>query len=262
MRQIKKTAVITLCLALGVFSAGFAKSKNYNVYTPTVYKQSNLVRSNLNQSGDVIELVVDYSSSMEHWINLAKSTLVSILPKVPSGTNVGLRVFGQSSNDFFLADMFQACKASRLVNFPQKSNTSAIISGLNSARIGSATPLTYALEKTVYQDFSAFPLKTKKKIILVTDGGETCHGNPCSFVKKLAATRSDIVIDVIIVNGSDTLRCLSDSTNGKYYKIGTDTDFGNAMGVTFGTQPESSFKPQQGVQGRQQGGQVHYQYIK
>ena len=142
MRQIKKTAVITLCLALGVFSAGFAKSKNYNVYTPTVYKQSNLVRSNLNQSGDVIELVVDYSSSMEHWINLAKSTLVSILPKVPSGTNVGLRVFGQSSNDFFLADMFQACKASRLVNFPQKSNTSAIISGLNSTRIGSATPLT------------------------------------------------------------------------------------------------------------------------
>lgn len=262
MRQIKKIAVITFSLALGIFSTVLAKPQNYNVYTPTVYKQSNLVVSNLKRSGDVIELVVDYSSSMTHWINLAKSTLVSILPKVPAGTNVGLRVFGQSSNDFFIADMFQACRASRLVNFPQKSNSSAIISGLNSTRIGTSTPLTYALERTVYQDFSAFPLKTKKKIILVTDGGETCHGDPCAFVKKLAATRSDIVIDVIIVNGSDSLRCLSEATNGKYYKIGTDTDFGSAMGVTFGTQPESSFRPQQGTQGRQQGGQIHYQYIK
>lgn len=261
MGQIKSIVLIILGLSIGIFSAVIAKSQNYNVYTPTVYKQSNLVVSNVKRSGDVIELVVDFSSSMEHWINLAKSTLVSILPKVPSETNVGLRVFGQSSNDFFLADMFQACKASRLVNFPQKSNSSAIISGLNSTRIGSATPLTYALEKTVYQDFSAFPLKTKKKIILVTDGGETCHGDPCSFVKKLVATRSDIVIDVIIVNGSDTLRCLSDSTNGKYYKIGTDTDFGNAMGVSFGTQPESTFNPQVN-QGHQQNGQIHYQFIQ
>lgn len=240
-----------------------AYAKNYNVYSPKVYKQSNLVQSNIGQKGDVIELVVDYSSSMTHWIGVAKSTLQTILPKVSVNTNVGLRVFGQSSGNFFVADMFNACKATKLVSFPRTSNMSSVVSGLYSTKIGAATPLTYALERTVYQDFSAFPKNVKKKIILVTDGGETCHRDPCAFVRDLMATRSDIVIDVIIVNGSDNLRCLADSTNGKYYKIGTDNDFGNAMGVSFGTQPENSFKPQsQNVNSNSNGNKIHYEFIQ
>ena len=238
-----------------------AKSKNYNVYTPTVYKQSNLVQSNVGLKGDVIELVVDYSGSMEHWIGLAKSTLQSILPKISNQTNVGLRVFGQSTNAFFVTDVLNSCKASKLVSFPRPTNSASIISGLNSTQIGSATPLTFALERTVYQDFASYPLNVKKKIVLVTDGGETCHGDPCAFVRKLMASRSDVTIDVIIVNGSDNLRCLADTSGGKYYKIGSDNDFNNAMGVTFGTQPENTFKPQTSPP-NQQGNSVHYEFIQ
>ena len=88
-------------------------------------------------------------------------------------------------------------------------------------------------------------------------GEETCHRDPCAFARKIMETRSDIVIDVIIVNGSDNLRCLSSTTGGKYYKIGTDNDFGNAMGASFGTQPDNSHKPT-----NTNGNSVHYQFIQ
>lgn len=259
MSQMRNILIGIFVLSLGVFVSAEAKTKKkYNVYTPTVYKQSNLIQSNVGIKGDVIELVVDYSGSMEHWIGLAKSTLQTILPKVSAGTNVGLRVFGQSSTGFFITDLVNSCKASRLVAFPRPSNNSQIISGLNSSKIGGSTPLTFALERTVYQDFAVYPLTVKKKIVLVTDGDETCGGDPCAFVRKLAATRNDIVIDVIIVNGSDNLRCLADTSGGKYYKIGTDGDFSDAMGVTFGTQPESTFKPNPS----NSDGKVHYEFIQ
>lgn len=257
-----KKRVFLLILIYTVCSLS-ASAKNYNVYSPKVYKQSNLVQSNIGQKGDVIELVVDYSSSMTHWIGLAKSTLQTILPKVSANTNVGLRVFGQGSGNFFVVDMFNACKATKLISFPRSSNTSSVISGLYSTKIGAATPLTYALDRTVYQDFSAFPKTVKKKIVLVTDGEETCQRDPCAFVRELASSRSDIVIDVIIVNGSDNLRCLADATHGKYYKIGTDNDFGNAMGVSFGTQLENSFNPQSpNINFKGNGNNIHYEFIQ
>lgn len=261
MSQSNKIIVGLFCIIAGFGLVAQAKSKNYNVYSPTVYKQSNLVQSNVGLKGDVIELVVDYSGSMEHWIGLAKSTLQNILPKISNQTNVGLRVLGQSSGAFFVTDIITACRASKLVAFPRPSNSASVIAGLNSTRIGSATPLTFALERTVYQDFAPYPMNVKKKIVLVTDGEETCNGDPCAFVRKLMSSRSDVTIDVIIVNGSDNLRCLADSSGGRYYKIGNDNDFSNAMGVSFGTQPESTFKPQTSAP-KQNGNSVHYEFIQ
>ena len=68
-----------------------------NIYTPAAYQSGNVVRSGLGIKGDVIELVVDYSGSMDSWIKLAISTLRGILPKISPETNVGLRVFGQDT---------------------------------------------------------------------------------------------------------------------------------------------------------------------
>ena len=50
-----------------------------------------LARHEENVEGDVIELLVDYSGSMETWINLAKSMLVSILPNITEKTKEYLK---------------------------------------------------------------------------------------------------------------------------------------------------------------------------
>lgn len=228
-------------------------ASRYNVYTPTVYKQGNLIQAPLKVKGDVIELVVDYSGSMEQWINLAKTMLVSILPKITEETNVGLRVFGHGNQNSL--GLLNGCKATTLVSRAKPMNTDGIISGLNSTLIGGATPLTFALQQTVYKDFASLASETGKKIVLVTDGGETCGGDPCAFIRNLMSYRKDIKIDVIMVNGSNKLRCLADETGGRYYNTLNSIDFNSALNKSFGAEPE------QQVPLQSPNGEVHYQFI-
>lgn len=235
-----------------------------NVYSPSAYTQGNVVQSGLGIKGDVIELVVDYSGSMEQWIKVAVSTLKTILPKISPETNVGLRVFGQHTGQPFISTIFTGCQATSQIVRPASKNTANVINGLNKTKIGYATPLTYALKRTVYGDFAGISHNTKKKIVLVTDGGESCNEDPCAFIRSIAAQRKDIIVDVIIVNGSNNLRCLSNATGGKYYNINNASEFGTAMGVSFETLPEDAFKsspsnnksPAHGV-----GDGIHYEYV-
>lgn len=236
-----------------------------NVYSPSAYQQSNIVQSGLGIKGDVIELVVDYSGSMDYWIKLAVNTLKNILPKITPETNAGLRVFGQDTGQPFIASLFTGCRASEQIVRPAKSNTANVIRGLNKTKIGGATPLTYALKRTVYGDFAGISHNTKKKIVLVTDGGESCNEDPCEFIRTIVAQRKDIVIDVIMVNGSNSLRCLSDMTGGKYYDIRNAQDFGTAMGVSFGTLPQDAFSGSQNNSVQQNSNSddsYHYEYVK
>lgn len=243
-----------------VYKQGELIKQQVKVYTPGAYQKGDAVQSGIGINGDVIELVVDYSGSMDRWIKLAISTLKSILPKISPDTNVGLRVLGQNSGQSFVTTLFSGCQISSQIVRPAKQNSSNIISGLNKTKIGSATPLTYALKRTIYGDFAGISHKTKKKIVLVTDGEESCGGNPCEFIRTIAAKRKDIVIDVIIVNGSNNLRCLSDATGGRYYNINNAQDFGTAMGVSFETLPPEDFK--NSTQNNDSNGSYHYEYIK
>ena len=94
-----------------------------------------------------------------------------------------------------------------------------------------------------------------KKIVLVTDGGETCGGNPCEFIRNLVKYRKDIIIDVVMVNGSNKLRCLADETGGKYYNTLNSVDFNNALNKTFQAEPQTKNPLPK------QNGEVHYQFI-
>lgn len=253
----------TICLLAAGFSGTVLAKSNYTVYQPAPYVQNNVVNQT---KSDVIELVMDYSGSMSSWINTAKSAMQSILPQIPASTHVGLRVFGQgtqyqgttvNSNNLLVnigsvlmnslgsiasSSGINSCQATELVSPLASINSSSLISGMNSTAIGGSTPLTLALEKTVYSDFAGLPLTTQKKIILVTDGGENCGKDPCAFVKNLAASRKDIRIDVIMLGSGSKLSCLSDATGGKFYNINSNSDFSTALGVTFETKPEDALK--------------------
>lgn len=260
--------ILSISLVSGAVFNTVAAKPNYTVYKPAPYVQNSVVSQS---KSDVIELVMDYSGSMSSWINLAQNTMQSILPQIPSTTRVGLRVFGQNmpvqsktinSNNLLVnigevligsigSFSVNSCQATEQIVPLSSVNPSSLVSAMKTAAIGGSTPLTLALEKTVYSDFAGLDINTKKKIILISDGAENCGGNACSFVRNLAATRKDIQIDVILVgSSSNRLKCLSDATGGKFYNVGSNQDFNNALGVTFETYPQStnqssnSYKPQ------------------
>lgn len=252
-----------------------ARAEKYNVYTPTTYKQIQIVQSpkRSNIEGEAIELLVDYSGSMLKWISIAKDTLIYILPKIPETSAVALRVLGDVT-DYNNYSYFDSCRATRLVSYFKKGNQSNIIKGLQEAKAGGNTPLEFALKETINKDFRNIKIinntpNTKlpnKKIILITDGGENCGGNPCEYIKQVMAVRNDITIDVIQLGYDNSLMCLTNETGGKFYKAeGNPKKFETALEETFnvpqGTVEQGKYNKQP-INNNNQKNTKGYKFIK
>ena len=218
----------------------------YNNFSAQTYVNTNQV--NATQVG-IIEIVMDYSGSMTNWIGVAKRSMSAIVAQIPASTKVGFRVFGydlDGNNPAFTNTVQQVkkivkkgngkfsvvtesgavgstsgvCAATRQVTGISAANSSALLAGMNSVNIGGATPMVYGLDRTVYQDFAGYDMTTPKKIVLITDGGENCGGDPCAFARQLMQKRSDVHIDVVLVSSnSRALTCLSSTTGGHFYNI-------------------------------------------
>ena len=251
-----------------------ANTVNQNYYSnfgAQTYVNTNQVN---NIPVGIIEIVMDYSGSMTNWIGVAKRSMSSIVAQIPPTTNVGFRVFGydlDGNNPAFANTVKQVkkivkkgngkfsvvteagavgstsgvCAATRQVTSITSANSSALIAGMNSVNIGGATPMVYALDRTVYQDFAGFDTVTPKKIVLITDGGENCGGDPCAFARQLMQKRSDVHIDVVLVSSnSRALTCLSSTTGGHFYNINNLSDFTNVMSQSMQSQPNTQNIPQ------------------
>ena len=141
---MKKSVMIFalfVCFAFAANLSNPSQAAQYNVYTPTAYKQINIVQSpkNAKINGTAVELLVDFS--ME--------TLEFILPKIPNSTSVALRIFGENPGTMQYTD---SCKATRLVTYFKKDNQANILKGLQETQVGGNTPLTFALKETVEKD--------------------------------------------------------------------------------------------------------------
>ena len=235
----------------------------YNNYTATNYVNNNVV--NKTQVG-VVEIVMDYSGSMSNWITAAKRSMSAIVAQIPTATKIGFRVFGHDSNGsnptsiHTLQDVKKivkngnkftvvtersplgttrgACSATKQVAPLISANTNSILAGMNAVDIGGATPLVYALDRAAYEDFAYLDTTTPKKIVLITDGGENCGGDPCAFARSLMRKRSDIHIDVVLVSSySKSLSCLASTTGGHLYNVDNLGDFSTALTKTIQSQP-------------------------
>ena len=272
------SVILTLFLLTGgafaakykVNSSGTVKTQTGTVITPKAntinqnyynnYQAANYVASNqVNAKGtDIVEIVMDFSGSMNNWIEVAKRSMSAIVAQLPNSTKIGFRVFGHDNygknpnknstlrqvskivkkNGKYkvvtekncLGTTSGACSATAQVAPIASANTNALLAGMNSVKLGGATPLVYALDRTVYQDFVPFGQYTPKKIVLITDGGENCGGDPCAFAKQLMNKRSDVHIDVVLVSSSSrALTCLSTITGGHFYTVDDLSNFTTAI---------------------------------
>ncbi len=253
------------------------QSQTINVYKPTTYVQNQIAN---NSKYDIVEIVIDYSGSMRPWIDRAKNVMGQILPQIPISTHVGLRVFGQKKNNLLLnsnnlfknvahnmggtlGTLTNTCQATSQIVGISPINSVVLVSAMNNTYIGSSTPLTLALEQTIYNDFKNKTSLNKKKIILITDGGESCGRNPCSFIRHVARTRNDIQIDVIMINGSNNLRCLADATGGNFYDVNSEYTFNTALSSSLKTQPVNINKQTSAnIPIQSQKNTSNYQFIK
>ncbi len=129
-----------------------------------------------------ILFVFDASGSMAgQWegqqkFDIARSLLLNAVDSLeasPDHIEIGLRIFGHQSykgvND---------CQDSKLEVPFAHDNRQAIAATLNRIEIQGQTPIAYSLFESL-KDFPQDPF-AKNVIILITDGLETCDGDPCA----------------------------------------------------------------------------------
>jgi len=208
----------------------FLYNFNYNVTGAGDAKENIQPFKNDNK----VLFIVDFSNSMNEKIGnqtklqMAISTIENLLPQIPKGTQIGLRIYGHRAGFTYV----DGCTATKLMVPLGHNNTENIKNALYTSPAKGWTPITYSLKQAVNKDFAG--ISGTKRIILLTDGGENCDESPCTYAISLMREREDIQIDVIALDIYDAeankqLRCTAITTSGKFYTANTQQELKQSL---------------------------------
>lgn len=149
-----------------------------------------------------VEIILDASGSMgakmgtKTKMDVAKEVISEFLDKLPRGANVGLRVYGhKGSGSNSHKDL--SCKSTELAYQMGEFNKDHFAKALTQFKPAGWTPIALALE-AAQQDMKNYVSDKNTNIIfLVSDGVETCGGDPVASAKKIADSNIEPMIHVI-----------------------------------------------------------------
>lgn len=172
-----------------------------------------------------IEIILDSSGSMANLMSgktrmdVAKDAIIAFLDDAPEGANVALRVYGHKGTGAD-SDKVLSCSSSELVYDFGSYNKSEFENALTSFQPAGWTPLAQSL-KDAEKDMKGFSGEEHTNMIyVVSDGIETCDGNPVEAAKSFADSTIQPIINIIgfDVDGEGQLQLkeMAEEANGTY----------------------------------------------
>ncbi|MEZ5397119.1 MAG: VWA domain-containing protein [Bryobacterales bacterium] len=144
--------------------------------------------------GGAVEIILDASGSMlqrqgsERRIEIAKRTLIALTQEtIPPGTTFALRVFGHKEADSCRTDL-------EMTAGPLDPAAAALKIGSIQAMNLAKTPIAASLA-AVLQDLRGHA--GEKIVVLVTDGEETCEGDPAETIEALREAGVDVRVNIV-----------------------------------------------------------------
>jgi Ca-activated chloride channel family protein len=166
-------------------------------------------------------------------IDKVRKALDRVLPAVTPNRKIGLVTYGPGP--------YNRCDNIELNLRPAENAAGPIKSAVDAIVPAGRTPLTEAVRQ------AADVLDYRKKpgvVVLLTDGEETCGGNPCTLAKALKAEAADLTVHVIGYRMKDfswtggaglmDMRCLADATGGYYESPETLEELVASLSKTLG----------------------------
>jgi hypothetical protein len=186
-----------------------------------------------------LELVFDSSGSMaedlggETKIDAAKRVLNDVIDAIPErpGINVGFRVFGHEGNNTE-AGRAESCQSSDLLVPMNGVNKPLLRQQVATYQPTGWTPIALSLERAG-QDFDPGGESISNVVVLVTDGEETCGGDPCAVAGSLH--EGDIELTTYVVGfgtspeQQSSLQCIADEGGGKLLGANTAEELSAAL---------------------------------
>ncbi|MER9725070.1 MULTISPECIES: VWA domain-containing protein [unclassified Mesorhizobium] len=187
-----------------------------------------LSMTSLGFAANKVIIILDASGSMWAQIDgkpkleIARESLRTVLQSVPGDDEIGLMAYGHREKG--------SCDDIELIVPPQAGSASAISAAADSLKFLGKTPLTAAVKQ------AAEALKyteDKATVVLITDGLETCEGDPCALGKELEASGVDFTVDVVgfglTADEGKQIACLADNTGGKYIQASDEKALQEAL---------------------------------
>jgi hypothetical protein len=183
------------------------------------------------QSGNVL-IVLDSSGSMAGKVGgqvkmkLAEKVVADMVENMPADMNVGLLVYGARS-----PRAQNNCEDIELIQPMGSPDAASLNKALAGIQPRGMTPIGGSLRRAaeVLKD-----LPGSSTIVLVSDGTESCHGDPCLVAKEVhEATGIDVKVHVVgldVAAGErETLACVAQSGGGKYFAVENEQELRSAL---------------------------------
>lgn len=196
----------------------------------------------LGLAADRVVIVLDASGSMWAQIDgkpkleIARESLRTVLQSVPADKEIGFMAYGHREKG--------SCEDIELIVPPQAGSAAAVSTAADRLKFIGKTPLTSAVRQ------AAEALKyteDKATVILITDGLETCKGDPCALGKELRAAGVDFTVNVVgfglTADEGKQVACLADNTGGKYIQASDEKALQDALVETIAAAPAPTPDP-------------------
>ena len=176
-----------------------------------------------------LQLIVDSSGSMAALtdtgiarMDSAKAVLNQVISSLPDtdGVNVGFRVYGQGGNNTE-AGRAESCVSSDLLVPMDGVDVPALTDEVDALQPVGWTPLAYALDEARGDFEDEADDDVVNAIVMVTDGLETCDGDPVEVAGDLRTSDLGIVTNVIgfgtTTEEQDILSGIAEEGGGELY---------------------------------------------
>ncbi|PRX39846.1 Ca-activated chloride channel family protein [Planifilum fimeticola] len=180
-----------------------------------------------------VEILLDASGSMAGRVSggvkmdLAKDAIRKFASKLPEGARVALRVYGHKGSNQ-QKDKALSCKSTEMVYPLGEYDKSSFQKSLNKFRPTGWTPLAAAIEQAK-SDLSGKTGENVENIIyVVSDGIETCGGDPVKAAKELHDSEIQAIVNIIGFDvdnaGQRALKKVAEAGGGEYATVNTGDD--------------------------------------
>jgi hypothetical protein len=188
------------------------------------------------QSSKHVMFILDASNSMWGQIDgtpkimLAKSVLKEQFGRLPAGTKAGLIAYGHR-----FARELNDCQDMELVGGYDEYSSATISSMLDTVTPKGQTPIANTLRESIAwvardRDGQSVASPT---VVLITDGVESCGGDPCAAARDLANAGIDTKVHVVgfdlTAKQRGEVECIAANGGGKYFDAGNGAGLSDAL---------------------------------
>lgn len=106
----------------------------------------------------------------------------------------------------------------------------------------SGTPLALAIERGAAAVRNR-PAGTPGFVVVITDGSETCRGDPCAAARAARAADPGLTISVVDIASNRQVACLAEATGGRVFSPAAGADIGRQLAEALRVPPPRACIP-------------------